>query len=450
VLNHALPFVHKSRMRRPVLSVLPHTVMGMDLDLAPPAARSADALLDDWRTEQDEARHHEVRALEHAIAWLTRVAGTAPADQRFSPEMPIGGEGCPAVPEDAVAEFAAVAGMTIRAARSYLADAWDLQWRFPETHAVLREGTVEVWRARQAVATLRGVRLEAAQYVDQRIAPVAHLIGPTRLRQLVILAEILSDPDAAVARARAATETRGVDLHPSLAPDGLTDLVGRLDHADAQDLEAALQLIAAELGAAVPEGQTPEPLDVRRAKAVGVMARRQLAGASDPEAETRVVHTYVHLTPASPVARIEKSDLLVPVDRVKEWCRTAGTKVIIRPVLDLTTCLARDGYLPSEEMREQAIAINRTCVHPHCTNPARACDLDHIDPYRQGGPPGQTSSTNLAPLCRLHHRLKTHSDWSYTRLEPGYYLWRSPRGRHYLRTPTGTTALAMACGSGIP
>ena len=214
--------------------MLPHTVMGMDLDLVPRSRSSADALLDEWRTEQDKARRHEVRALEHAIAWLTSVAGTTPADQRFSSEMPIGGQGCPAVPEDAVAEFAAVAGMTIRAARSYLADAWDLQWRFPETHTALREGQVEVWRARQAVATLRGVRFEATQYVDQRIASVAHLIGPTRLRQLVILAEILSDPDAAVARARAAAETRGVDLHPSLAPDGLTDLVGRLDHADAQ------------------------------------------------------------------------------------------------------------------------------------------------------------------------------------------------------------------------
>ncbi|WP_366914050.1 HNH endonuclease signature motif containing protein, partial [Nocardioides sp.] len=173
--------------------------------------------------------------------------------------------------------------------------------------------------------------------------------------------------------------------------------------------------------------------------------RRHLAGiAGSGTSEvvvTRVVHTYVHLTPDSPVAEVEAGNTLAPVERVAEWCRTAGTKVIIRPVLDLATHYSRDGYVPTETMREQAILINRTCVHPWCDRPARACDLDHITPYENQGPPGQTSSANLAPLCRHHHRLKTHSGWQYQHLEPGIYLWTSPAGRAYLRTPTGTTTL---------
>jgi hypothetical protein len=41
-------------------------------------------------------------------------------------------------------------------------------------------------------------------------------------------------------------------------------------------------------------------------------------------------------------------------------------------------------------------------------------------------------------LCRRHHRLKTHTPWTYTVLDPGTYLWTSPHGYQLLRDPTGT------------
>ena len=61
--------------------------------------------------------------------------------------------------------------------------------------------------------------------------------------------------------------------------------------------------------------------------------------------------------------------------------------------------------------------------------------------FVEGGPPGQTSTDNLAPLCRLHHRMKTHGGWTYTTVEPGTYLWQSPHGHTWLRDPSGTTDL---------
>ena len=63
--------------------------------------------------------------------------------------------------------------------------------------------------------------------------------------------------------------------------------------------------------------------------------------------------------------------------------------------------------------------------------------MDHVIPYSEGGP---TASDNLGPLCRRHHRLKTHhSGWGYTVLEPGCYLWSSPHGYQFLRDHRGTT-----------
>jgi len=62
-------------------------------------------------------------------------------------------------------------------------------------------------------------------------------------------------------------------------------------------------------------------------------------------------------------------------------------------------------------------------------------DHDHIREYARGGP---TCTENIAPLCRQHHRLKTHARWTYTPIEPGTYLWTSPHGLTFIRDHLGT------------
>ena len=79
-------------------------------------------------------------------------------------------------------------------------------------------------------------------------------------------------------------------------------------------------------------------------------------------------------------------------------------------------------------------------ARPHLRVPvvhriSRKMDADHVIPYAEGG---TTSSDNIAPLCRRHHRLKTHSAWTYTMLEPGSFLWSSPHGYQFLRDHHGT------------
>ena len=104
-----------------------------------------------------------------------------------------------------------------------------------------------------------------------------------------------------------------------------------------------------------------------------------------------------------------------------------------------------DAHDPPEWMRELVVLRDRHCVFPGCPIDARACDLDHIQPYvplDDGGPPGQTSPANLACLCRRHHRAKTFAGWRYRRLpdppgdpgdgDPGpTYEWTSPTLRTY-------------------
>ena len=73
-------------------------------------------------------------------------------------------------------------------------------------------------------------------------------------------------------------------------------------------------------------------------------------------------------------------------------------------------------------------------VHP----PGRGLDLDHIRPYDPDDPASATSTENLAPLCRRHHRAKTHGRWTYLRLGPGEHLWTSPHDYQWVTDADGT------------
>ena len=98
-------------------------------------------------------------------------------------------------------------------------------------------------------------------------------------------------------------------------------------------------------------------------------------------------------------------------------------------------------------MRETVMLRDAHCVFPGCGRDSRICDLDHITEYlpmEDGGPPGQTRPGNLAPLCRAHHRVKTHTGWHYKRLDDGSYEWTAPTGHQYRVTPASRrTALGL-------
>ncbi|HET7519189.1 MAG TPA: HNH endonuclease signature motif containing protein, partial [Actinomycetes bacterium] len=127
--------------------------------------------------------------------------------------------------------------------------------------------------------------------------------------------------------------------------------------------------------------------------------------------------------------------------RLQSWLLTAG-KVTITPVLDLDPHAPSippvDAHDPPARMAAAVRLRDDTCVYPRCGRPAQACDLDHIEEYvplDQGGPPGQTSPDNLAPLCRRHHRAKTFGRFTYQRLPDGSYQWTLPSGRHVTTDP---------------
>lgn len=115
------------------------------------------------------------------------------------------------------------------------------------------------------------------------------------------------------------------------------------------------------------------------------------------------------------------------------------SRVRLTPVIDLNETWAVDSYQTPTRMREHLALRYPVEVFPHGTLAGRSADLDHVHPYRAGAPPGmrdapgQTSTINLAPLARGHHRVKTHGrGWVHRQPVPGVHYWRTPHG-HWAR-----------------
>jgi 5-methylcytosine-specific restriction endonuclease McrA len=70
---------------------------------------------------------------------------------------------------------------------------------------------------------------------------------------------------------------------------------------------------------------------------------------------------------------------------------------------------------------------------------AKRCEPDHVTPFSHGGP---TAIWNLVALCKHHHRVKHHADWTLTMTRDGDCTWTDPHGRQYATHPTNHHELA--------
>jgi hypothetical protein len=112
---------------------------------------------------------------------------------------------------------------------------------------------------------------------------------------------------------------------------------------------------------------------------------------------------------------------------------------VVKPVIDLNEGVSVDCYEIPARIRERVKLMDPVDQFPYGTaETTLGTDLDHIEPYDTAGPPGQTSTENLAPESRLHHRVKTHGRWRLQRLPGRAREWTSPHGFRWRVDRTGT------------
>ena len=241
---------------------------------------------------------------------------------------------------------------------------------------------------------------------------------------------------------------------------------GPFDHLDALSTRDILNAIEREAwrhprppdaSATVPRQGTrlPTTTDGEDADRAEAFSRRALAGtlAAIKQAAHRTglggtgtrrrprTELYVHLTDQTlhtgdGIIRVEEHGILL-AGQLRELL--GHDQVVVKPVIDLKDKIHVNAYEIPLGIRERVKLTHPVEQFPYgTTETTMHTDLDHIVAYDPTGPPEQTSTTNLSPASRFHHRLKTHARWHAETLDDGALLWTSPNGYQYRVDHTGT------------
>ncbi len=258
---------------------------------------------------------------------------------------PLAGVGAPWVAEFAPADLGAALGISVDAAKQLLGDALELAHRLPRLWALVQDLAVPVWRARLIARETRDLSLEAAKFADRLIAATPDKIGSVHAARLVQEARLYFDPDRAIADEDEALAKRGVWSRPGAAP-ATTEMWMTLDTPDAELFDQSVSRVAGDLRQL---GDT-DSLDVRRARAVGILADPQYAldlmsgreGAAPTMGSGGVANLFVHLTPADLEADLHGGTGAASIEKLgaattrllTDWLtrlNETGGKVILRP-----------------------------------------------------------------------------------------------------------------------
>ena len=215
-----------------------------------------------------------------------------------------------------------------------------------------------------------------------------------RLVQVAIARHMPAQADA---RAQAAADGRRFDIDTrqhDLA--GTATVYGTLDLADALDLETAVAGVAATL----KDLGSTDTLDVRRAAAVGEIARHQptLDLTTTPSDSTKTtdrrVVLHVHLseeaiTGTDGVGRLGNLGTPITAQQIRTWCGTAG-QIAVKPVIDLADCTPVDAYEIPDRITDQVdLRDRRRNLGSDATPSLRSCDEE----VHQAGPAGSVRVT---------------------------------------------------------
>jgi hypothetical protein len=289
-----------------------------------------------------------------------------------------GGDGCPEIAEFAVAEFGVMTGRSPGSAAKFIGQAVALEYRFPLTWERVQSGDATGWRALQVVQECVTLSFEAAAIVDRRVADIIDSVTFLQLQKIMKAASWEADPDAAKAKAKAEAKERGV-------------WIGRTDHHGTTRLYIkattgdviALNATIAQLADALAALGDSDPVDLRRAKAAGLL--------SDPDLAADLLAAAQHLATTHPTE---------PVD--DEPAAGGDPEPVTPPLADQADQTCPGDHLAESDLNDEA---DRDTPHP--ATPGHPLD-DHTAPDTAFEP-----ATQRIPDPASHHssdRSKKHAD----------------------------------------
>ncbi|MEV1130958.1 DUF222 domain-containing protein [Agromyces sp. NPDC049794] len=120
-------------------------------------------------------------------------------------------------------------------------------------------------------------------------------------------------------------------------------------------------------------------------------------------------------------------------------------RILVHPEIGTALSYGREHYRAPADLDGFVRVRDGRCRFPGCSRRAEYADLDHTSAWAHGG---ETDASNLAVLCRHHHRLKHESGWRVTHEVGGVMRWMSPAG-HVLRTLPERPFMPVGAGEGV-
>ena len=203
-------------------------------------------------------------------------------------------------------------------------------------------------------------------------------------------------------------------------------------------LEVAVESMPVPADVSAETSAPREPVAVRRADALGLIAEGYLHGgacaANGGDRQQVVVHVDAATLGSDAPGRCEFAD--GPAVAAKTARRLACDASLLR--------IAEDGHGAPLEVGRKTRSIppalrralrsrDRGCRFPGCTH-SRYVDGHHIRHWARGG---TTGLSNLVLLCRFHHRLVHEGGVRIERLDDGALRFIRPDGRSYA-DPSGS------------
>ncbi len=382
-------------------------------------------------------------------------------------------------------EIATACGIAQNTATARLTKARHLVQDLPQTLEQLRRGELRVGQGLVLMAETDGLPRETCREVESRALP--RIGGLTSGDTGRVVKRIVVQVDAEASEARRQHQTRDRRVWNSPRPDGRAVIGGELSAEDAGAFLRGLTALATSLS----DAADPRTLDQQRADLFAALPHFALShlGGHGPALREFLGLPGTSTTPTRQqtrrLARKVQAVVLVPVETGLDLSDRAADLVDYGPITsyharellaaaelrkactDLRTgrlialedTLARSQgavWSPTELEVELLGMVVRTttvesgveaahdpsaslsdfvrlrdlrCTGPGCSQPARNCDLDHLDPY----PEGPTSADNLGPTSRRCHNAKTHGGWTLQPHPDGSVTWTSPLGRRFTR-----------------
>jgi hypothetical protein len=247
---------------------------------------------------------------------------------------------------------------------------------------------------------------------DEHLLVDAAVSLPFRqFQQVVTYWEQRADPNGTETNAEQLHQARR--LHLSRGLDGVWFLDGCLDPIGGAIIAGALRRVENELfhddwsQARAQKSDTVTVADLartpaqRRADALVELARRAGAvppGGRLPEPLFTVLVGYE--TFAGRICQLADGTVITPRTAAR-WLPQAWVERVVFDGPDRVINVGVRRRLFSGATRRGIEVRDRECFHELCDVPADECEIDHIEPYAQGG---LTIESNGRPACRYHNQ----------------------------------------------